>query len=84
MKACTFNNDPPENTITPWLLPCMCGQQRCHYNARFKPYLLCVKGLPYQSPAPTIPNENLAIQFMEFTYCNDKIPDETIMRKIKI
>ena len=53
MNAHTFNNNPRENIVPPWLLPCMCGQQRCHCNAIFKPNILCVKGLPYQSPPPT-------------------------------
>ena len=29
------------------------------------------------------PNDNLTIQFIEFTYCNYRIPDETINRKIE-
>src|ERR1700738_2827993 len=37
MNVGTFNNDPPENTVPSWILPCVCGQQRCHCNARFKP-----------------------------------------------
>ena len=83
MNAGTFNNNPLENTVPPWLLPCTCGQQRRHCNAIFKPNILCVKRLPYQSPPLTKPNENLTIRVMEFTYCNDSIPDETIIRKIK-
>ena len=46
----TFNNDPPENIVPTWLLPRTCGQQRCLWNAVFKTDLVCVKGLPYQSP----------------------------------
>ncbi len=42
--------------------PCTCGQQKRHYNAKFKPIILCVKGLPYQSPPPTEPIDNLVIQ----------------------
>ena len=76
MNAGTFNNDPPEDSVPPWLLTCGCGQQRCHCNATFKPDLLCVKGLSYQSSPPIEPNDNLPIQFIEFTYCNDRIPDE--------
>ena len=76
MNAGTYNNNPPENTVPPWLLPYMCRQQRCHCNTRFKHDLLCVKRLPYQSPPPTEPNENLTIQFMEFIYCNDITPDD--------
>ena len=81
MSARTFNDNPPENTVPPWLLPCTCGLQRCHYNARFKPDIICVKGLPYQANPPTTPKNNLKIQFIEFTYCNDRFSLETITRK---
>ena len=47
MNADTFNNNPPENTVLPWLLRCTCGLQRRHCNARFKPDIICVKRLPY-------------------------------------
>ena len=83
MNASTFNSNPLENTVPPWLIPCTCGLQRCHCNAMFKPTLLCVKGLPYQSPLPIELNENLTIQFMEFTYYNDRIPYDTIIVKTK-
>ena len=81
MNVGLFNDNPPENTIPPWLLPCTCGLQRCHCNARFKPDIICVKGLPYQANPPTIPEDNFKIQFIEFTYCNDRFPPETITRK---
>ena len=83
MNAGTFNTDPLENMVPSWILPCVCGQQRCHCHAIFKPNLLCVKGLPYQSPPPMEPNDNLIIQFIEFTYYNDNIQDETINRIIE-
>ena len=83
MNAGTFNNNPLKNTVPPWLLSCTCSQQRCNCNARFKPNILCVKGLQYQSLAPTEPNENLIIQLMEFTYCNDRIPEDIIIKKLK-
>ena len=83
MNAGTFNNNPPVNTVPSWLLPCVCGLQRCNCNARFKPDILCVKGLPYQPSPPTEPNDTLTIQFIEFTYCNDRIPYEIINRKIE-
>ena len=81
MNASTFNNDPLENTALPWLLLCTCGQQKCYCNAKFKPDLLCVKGLPYELPPPTKPNDNLIIQFIEFTYCSDRIPNEAVIKK---
>ena len=30
MNAGTFNDNPQENTVPNWLLPCTCGSQRCH------------------------------------------------------
>ena len=83
MNARTFNNKPLENTVPPWLLPCTCSLQRCHCNARFKPDIICVKGLPYQANPSIIFRNNLKIQFIEFTYCNDKFSRETITRKTK-
>ena len=83
MNAGTFNENPPENTVPSWLLPCTCQQGRCHCNARLKRDLLCIKGHPYQSNPPTIPNNNLKIQFIEFTYCNDRFSLESINRKIE-
>ena len=81
MNAGTFNGNPLENTVPSWLLPCTCGLQRCHCNARFKPDIICVKGLPYQENSPTTLENNLKIQFIEFTYCNDRFSSETITRK---
>jgi hypothetical protein len=82
MNAGTFNNNPQENTVPAWLLPCTCRQHRCHCNTRFKPDLLCIKGLPHQNTPPTHPTDNLTVQFIEFTYTNDKFPQETITSKI--
>ena len=81
MNAGTFNDNPPKNIVPPWLLPCTCDLQRCHYNARFKLDIICVKGLPYQANPPNTPENNLKIQFIEFTYCNDRFSPETITRK---
>ena len=81
MNVGTFNENPPENTVPPWLLPCTCSLQRCHCNAKFKPYIICVKRLPYQANSPTTLENNFKIQFIEFTYCNDRFSSETIIRK---
>ena len=83
MNVGTFNDKPPENTVPPWLLLYTCGLQRCHYNARFKPNIICVKGLPYQTDLPNNPENNHEIQFIEFTYCNDRFSLKTITRKTK-
>ena len=81
MNACTFNDNPPEHMVPPWLLLYKCNLQRCHCNARFKSDIICVKGLPYQTNSPNIPENNFKIQFIEFTYCNDKFLLKTITRK---
>ena len=35
----------------------------------------------YQANPPTTPKDNFKIQFIEFTYCNDRFSSETITRK---
>jgi hypothetical protein len=72
MNASTFNNNPPDNTVPPWLLPCSSGLHRCRYPANFKPNILCVRGLSYHSQPPSHPDPTLTIQFIEFTFCNDR------------
>ena len=59
MTTSTYNNLRQDNTIPTWLLPCTCGAQRYHCNARFKPNLLCIIGHPYNHPPP-----KLTIQFI--------------------
>ena len=82
MNAGTFNNNPQENTVPPWLLPCTCETRRCHCNARLKPDILCVRGLPYNDPPPDQVNQEYTIQFIEFTYCNNRFSPITIENKI--
>ena len=82
MNACTYNELPQENTVPTWLLPCTCGTQRCHCNARFKPDIICILGHPYNSPPPEAPTTEITIQFIEFTYCNDRFSAETREQKI--
>jgi hypothetical protein len=82
MNAGTYNDHPPENTVPTWLLPCTCDTHGCHCNARLKPDILCVLGHPYNSPPPAGPTPTTTIQFIEFTYCNDRFSVDTIARKI--
>ena len=81
MNAGTHNELPQENTLPTWLLPCTCGAQRCHYNARLKPDILCVIGHPYNHPPPKTLAPKLTIQFIEFTYCNDRFATKALNRK---
>ena len=83
MNAGTHNTLPHDNTVPAWLLPCTCTTPRCHCNACFQPDLLCVHGIPYQHQPPTAPNPTLTIQFIEFTFCNDRFPLVAIDRKTR-
>ena len=73
MNACTYNGLPQENIVPTWLLPCTSGAQRFHYNAKFKPDILCIIGHPYKYLPLEAPTLEITIQFIQFTYCNDKI-----------
>ena len=83
MNVGVFNDNPQENTIPSWLLPYTCSTQRCHCNVRLKPNILCAKGLPYDAPPPNHIDPNLAIQFIEFKYGNDRLSQEAIDIKIE-
>ena len=83
MNARKFNGKWQENTISNWLLPCNCNSltNRCECNARLRPDILCIQILPYNSEPPTWLQKNLTIQFIEFTYCNDRTSPEKIQEK---
>ena len=81
MNASIFNNNPRENTVPPWLLPCTCLIQRCTCNAHFRPYILCIKGHPYQGTSPPLLQQNLIVQFVGFTHTNDRFSNEKIITK---
>ena len=83
MNAGIFNDKPQENTVPSWLLPCTCNTQKYHCNARLKPDILCVKGLPYDAPPPNHIDSHLTIQFIEFKYGNDRFSQEAIDIKIE-
>ena len=78
MNVGTFNDNPSKNTVSVWLLPCTCNLQRCHWNARCKADVICIKGLPYQANPAIILENNLKIQFIEFTNWNNRFSTGTI------
>jgi hypothetical protein len=82
MNAGIYNSLPPENTVPPWLLPYICLTSRYNCNAKYKPDILCVQGLPHLSPPPLTINPSLTIQFIEFTYTNDRYLEDKINTKI--
>jgi hypothetical protein len=82
MNANYFNENPPKNIVPHWLLPCLCSTKRCQRNSRLRPNLLCVHGTPYLSNPPTNIDTSLTIQFIEFTYTNDRYFEDKINVKI--
>jgi hypothetical protein len=68
------NNKPQDNIVLAWLLPCTCLTKSYHCNARLKPDILLILNHLYDQPPPLHPAPNVIIQFIEFTYCNDRFP----------
>jgi hypothetical protein len=75
------NNKPQDTTVLPWLLPCTCLLKPCQCNARLKPDILLVLHHPHDKPPPQAPTPTVTIQFVEFTYCNDRFTPQKILEK---
>jgi hypothetical protein len=43
--------------------------------------ILCIRNHPYNAEPPQEPNHTLTVQFIEFTYCNDRYSPEKIQEK---
>jgi hypothetical protein len=83
MNVRKANGQTQENTVPHWLPPCTCTNQtqRCQCNAKLRPDILCIRNHPYNAESPTQPNPTLTIQFIEFTYCNDRYSPNKINEK---
>jgi hypothetical protein len=75
------NNKTQDNIVPDWLLPCSCPNKSCHYNARKNPDILLMINHPYNNPPPMQPTPNITIQFIEFTYSNNRFPPEKVIEK---
>jgi hypothetical protein len=82
MNAGYFNENPPDNTVPHWLLPYTCSTQRCQCNSHLRLDILCVQRAPYLGNAPICVTPSLTIQFIEFTYTNDRFPEDRANAKI--
>jgi hypothetical protein len=83
MQENSVNKQTQENTVPHWLLPCTCNNQtqRCQCNAKLRPDILCIHNHPYNAEPPNQPNPTLTVQFIEFTYYNDRFPPDKINEK---
>jgi hypothetical protein len=77
------DGETQENIVPNWLLPCSCNNQtqRCQCNARLRPNILCIRNHPYNVEPPQEPNHTLTVQFIEFTYYNDRYSPDKIQDK---
>jgi hypothetical protein len=77
------HGQPQENIVPHWLLPCNCNNQtqRCQCNAKLRPDILCICNHLYNEEPPKEPNPTLIVQFIEFTYCNDRYSPNKIQEK---
>jgi hypothetical protein len=84
MNAGIYDATPPNNTVPPWLLPCVCQTTHCHCDVRLKPDILCIHGVPYNHEPPQQPSPDVIIQYIEFTYCNNRFsPDKVASKQAK-
>jgi hypothetical protein len=56
--------------------------QRYQCNAKLRPDILCIQNHPYNVEPPQEPNHALTVQFIEFTYCNDRYSPDKIQEKL--
>ena len=49
--------------------------------SQLRPYILSVLGAPNHTPTPLLPTPTHTIQFIEFTYCHDKFPEQALTHK---
>ena len=76
INAGNLNNQPQDHTIPEWLLACTCSQMKCQCQAKLRPDIMCIIGAQNQTSTPILPSPKHTIQFIEFTYCHDRFPDE--------
>ena len=43
--------------------------------------ILCIIGVPNHTPTPLLPSPTHTIQFIEFTYCHDRFPEQALTQK---
>jgi hypothetical protein len=80
-NACHYNNRAQEQTVPDWLLQCACPHTPCHGLAKLKPDILCILGAPNHITPPISPSPNHTVQFIEFTYCHDRFPEQATIQK---
>ena len=81
INACNLNNTNQQQIVPEWLLERTCTQTKCRLQARLRLDVLCVLGAPNQTPTPLLPSHTHTIQFIEFTSCHDRYPEQALSHK---
>ena len=66
------------------LLACSCNIQKRHCNARPRPGILLVINHPHYGPPLIQPSAHILIQFVEITYCHDRLSTKDNKKRNKI
>ena len=53
----------------------------CQCQAKLRPDILCMIRAPNQTRLPICPSSNHTVQFIEFTYCHDRFPEQALTHK---
>ena len=80
-NAGNLNNTNQQQTVPNWLLECTCPQTPCQCQARLQPDILCIIGAPNHTSTPLLPTPTHTAQFIEFTYCHDRFPEQALTQK---
>jgi hypothetical protein len=82
-NAGNHNNINQEQIVPKWLIECTCPQTRCQCQAKLRPYILCIKGVPNNTSTPLLPSHTHThtIQFIEFTYYHNRFPKQALTQK---
>ena len=80
MNVGTHLGSPPKNIIPPWLYPCLYSTRPCHCLPTLRLDILVITTT---SPEKTkyYGTQNLSLQFIEFTLCQDHNPTPTTQQK---
>ena len=80
-NAGKLTNQPQDQTVPEWLLNCICTQKPCQCQAKLRPDIMCIIGAPNHTQPPILPSPNHTVQFIEFTYCHDRFPEQARTHK---
>ena len=80
-NAGNLNNQPQDQTVLEWLLACTCPQRICQCQTKLRPDIMCIIGTPNQTQTPILSSPKHTIQFIKFTYCHDRFPEQALTHK---